>query len=314
MIISEVIAPDGSSLSYAYDNAGRLIAITNPKGERIDYTLDAVGNRTHERVSNAEGDIVRQQRFVFDELIRLLQSIGADQHAITHQYDKAGNRIATTDGLGHTKRFAYDALNRIVATTDALDGVIKQQWNARDQLTSVTDQGGLTTEYHYNGFGEKVRQISPDTGTSEFSYDPAGNLIAQRNAKQHTTHYEYDALNRLTLADYPAANDPDIHYVYDQAVGAENAIGRLAQVIDASGQTTYRYNIWGQLAEQTTTLGIDAGTADADQPTTYRTAYHYNAMGGLQAVTYPSGRRVNYQHHGGQLASITTQSGSRQRL
>ncbi len=38
--------PNGVVVNYEYDDARRLNAISNSAGERIEYTLDAAGNRT----------------------------------------------------------------------------------------------------------------------------------------------------------------------------------------------------------------------------------------------------------------------------
>ena len=43
--MTSVNLPDGARLTYTYDAAHRLTAINDHKGNRIDYTLDAMGNR-----------------------------------------------------------------------------------------------------------------------------------------------------------------------------------------------------------------------------------------------------------------------------
>jgi len=40
--------PDGSTLAYAYDGAHRLTQVEDGIGNRIVYTLDAIGNRVRE--------------------------------------------------------------------------------------------------------------------------------------------------------------------------------------------------------------------------------------------------------------------------
>lgn len=56
-LLKQVTAPDGSYISYRYDPAHRLIQITDSQGNRIDYTLDAAGNRTHEAISDNSGSL-----------------------------------------------------------------------------------------------------------------------------------------------------------------------------------------------------------------------------------------------------------------
>ena len=295
-LVDAIIAPDGSKVSYQYDAGGRVILMSNADDEQIHYSYDAAGNPVKETIYSASGEVVRQQGKVFDELSRLLSIVGQDGVRSDYRYDKAGNRIAAIDGLGNESRFAFDALNRLISTTDALNGEVKQYYDAQDQLIAVADQRGLVTEYHYNGFGDKIAQISPDTGETLYGYDNAGNLIVKRNAEESISKFSYDALNRLTAIHYPAANDQDIHYQYDQVAGSDFAIGRLAQVSDASGQTMYSYNHRGQVVSKQYQTGIQS----------YRIENNYGPSGRLVATRYPSGRVVRYQHQQSALTAITT--------
>ncbi|WP_419812211.1 RHS repeat-associated core domain-containing protein [Bacterioplanoides sp.] len=258
----------------------------NSQGERIEYTLDLEGNRIAESTYSASGELVRNQRRVYDELSRLLSHIGANGQTSHYQYDKNGNRTGLTDAMNNKTGFAFDALNRLIATTDANDGVIEQAYNAQGKLVSVTDQRGLTTQYRYNGFGDKVAQISPDTGETRFEYNEAGHVIAKSDARGVETQYRYDVLGRMLHIHYPAANDEDILYHYDQVANAGHSVGRLTQVVDSSGSTDYHYNQRGQVTQQQYVIG----------DTRYSTENIYNSAGNLMGTRYPSGRYVEYQN------------------
>ena len=39
-----MLYPNGEQLAYSYDAAHRLVSVTDSLGNRIDYTLDALGN------------------------------------------------------------------------------------------------------------------------------------------------------------------------------------------------------------------------------------------------------------------------------
>ncbi len=56
--------PGGIVLHYDYDNANRLVGLSDTAGNRIDYTLDAMGNRTSEKVYDADGQLARRQQKV----------------------------------------------------------------------------------------------------------------------------------------------------------------------------------------------------------------------------------------------------------
>ena len=70
--------PDSSSVNYEYDNAGRLVAVADGQGNRIEYTLDASGNRTAEVAKDPQGTLKRTMSRVFDALGRAQQTTGRE--------------------------------------------------------------------------------------------------------------------------------------------------------------------------------------------------------------------------------------------
>ncbi|MES2538380.1 MAG: DUF6531 domain-containing protein [Pseudomonadota bacterium] len=77
--LTQVNLPDASSINYTYDPAHRLTAIADSLGNRIGYTLDAMGNRTREQVIDPNGQLTRQITRVYDALNRLQQITGGTQ-------------------------------------------------------------------------------------------------------------------------------------------------------------------------------------------------------------------------------------------
>jgi YD repeat-containing protein len=133
--ITRVALPGGPALNYEYDAPHRLIAVSNDQGERIEYTLDAMGNRTSEAIKAAGGITKRTQARAFDELGRLLQSIGAASQTFGYGYDPNGNVTSEADGLGRTWAYAFDGLNRLVQATDPLSGEADYGYDGQDTLT-----------------------------------------------------------------------------------------------------------------------------------------------------------------------------------
>ena len=78
-MLEQATLPDGSSLTYTHDAAHRLTAINDHKGTRVDYTLDAMGNRTAEQVKDPGGVLVTNITRVIDALNRVQQVTGADR-------------------------------------------------------------------------------------------------------------------------------------------------------------------------------------------------------------------------------------------
>ena len=77
--MTSVNLPDGARLTYTYDAAHRLTAINDHKGNRIDYTLDAMGNRITEKTKDPGGVLVGNITRVIDALNRVQQVTGAVQ-------------------------------------------------------------------------------------------------------------------------------------------------------------------------------------------------------------------------------------------
>jgi YD repeat-containing protein len=69
--VKRITQPDGSWVENTYDDARRIVAVTDSRGNQIVYTLDNAGNRVTERVKDPTGAPVRQINRTFDALGRL---------------------------------------------------------------------------------------------------------------------------------------------------------------------------------------------------------------------------------------------------
>jgi YD repeat-containing protein len=77
-LLKRVTQPDGSYVHHTYDDAHRLIAVSDNVGNRIDYTLDNAGNRTAESVKDTSGALRRQVSRSIDALGRVQQTTGRE--------------------------------------------------------------------------------------------------------------------------------------------------------------------------------------------------------------------------------------------
>lgn len=297
--ITRITLPDSSYLDFEYDAAQRLEAIQNNLNERIEYTLDNAGNRTQEVIKNSSGTIVKTKSQVFDELSRLMQDVGASNQITDIDYDKNSNPTQVTDPKLNPTGQAYDALNRLITQTDPDNETINYTYDDQDRIKTVTDQRGLVTTYNYNGHGDLLSIISPDTGTTTYQYDEAGNRTQQTDARNIVVDYTYDALNRLTAISYPANPGENVTYSYDDIANGNFGKGRLTQITDQSGQTSFKYDHRNNLIEKT--YSIEAAN--------YTLHYSYDLANNLTQITYPSGRIVNYSRDvAGRIDSVTTQA------
>jgi RHS repeat-associated protein len=255
--VHRVVLPDGVYTQFGYDAALRLTSITDPAGNRMTYTLNAAGERIKEETKDTSGALLRTLSRTFDTLGRLQTQSDAELRATSFGYDKENNLTLTTDALSRKTANGYDALGRLKTTLQDVDGVAAQtqfQYDALDRLTQVTDPNGLPTRYTYNGFGDVLTLSSPDTGLTASTYDEAGNLKTRTDARGITTTYGYDLLNRITAISYPDSSRNAV-FEYDLAStecanGERYGKGRLTFMSDASGNTAYCYDRYGNLSRK----------------------------------------------------------------
>jgi YD repeat-containing protein len=288
--------PDTSYLTYIYDAAHRLTEIHDALGNKIVYTLDAMGNRQQDNVYDPSGVVKRTHQRVFDALSRLWKDIGgADPtHQITqYGYDANGNRTTVTDPLANVTTNQYDALNRLVTTLQPIPATGQPQpttsyaYDGQDRLSQVTDPRSLVTGYTVDGLGNATQLTSPDSGTSNSTYDEAGNLKTRTDAKGQTTTYTYDALNRVTQATF-FDNSKQV-FAYDLG---SNGVGRLASISEydinavLTNKLEYSYDPLGRVTQDKESFAGAVAT----------TQYLYDSGGRLSQITYPSGRLVDYTY------------------
>jgi RHS repeat-associated protein len=275
-----VTQPDGSFMAYEYDDVHRLKAIADTYNNRVEYTLDPAGNRVAETTYDETGALRRQLSRIYDQFNRLDTLMDGNHDQTRFTYDDNGNRIAVHDANLNAALFEYDGLNRNTKIIDAMGGETFMSYDENDNLISVTDPLGNTTQYGYDGLGNLVQSVSPDTGVSVNSYDEAGNRTSVSDAGGVSTEYGYDALNRITTISYPD-QALDVSFSYDEGA---HGLGRLSGMHDATGSTEFNYDSRGNLLTEVRSVGAHQ----------YITAFRYNSADRLMQITYPSGMVIDY--------------------
>ncbi|CBL45515.1 probable Rhs family protein [gamma proteobacterium HdN1] len=291
--VTQVTLPTGTQLNYQYDAAHRLQAISTQDNERIEYELTAQGAHRIERIVSSSGSLRRIVHQEFDDLGRLWQSFGVQDQVIeTNQYDENGNLVLITDAYQQPIFRAFDGLNRLRSVTERDTGATQYEYNAQNQLVSITDPNGLTTSWVVDGFGRKIQETSPDRGKTVYQYDLADNLIKVTDARNSVTQYAWDAQNRLTGIQYPSSAQDNVSLIYDETTTQTSSgsithkgKGRLTSATIANGDKIYwAYDALGNLTHDIRT----------QSNATFQTTYSYNLAGQLTTLTYPSGRELSY--------------------
>ena len=316
--LTKVTDADGVSLSYVYDDAHRLTGIVDALGNAIEYTLDAAGNKTAERITDANGTQHASLTRAFNPLGQLTKVMDGLNHTVFDasaptSYDGNGNLLQSTDARGIQRQNSYDALNRLVQTLNDYQGTDASTQNAKmaygydlaDRVTSITDPDGLNTVNTYDALGDLTKQTSPDSGATTLTYDAAGQVTKRTDANGIAATYTYDMLGRPLTVSYPD-NTQNITYSYDEAnsvtgCASSDPIGRVTRIVENAVTTVYCYDNQGRVTEKRQTQGASTDT----------TAYSYTPAGRLASLCTPSGITVNYQRDAaGRISTISGNDGT----
>ncbi len=286
--VTRITFPDNSFLNYTYDDAQRLVGIADSLNNHIQYTLDAMGNRTKEDVYDPSNTLTQTRQQEFDALSRLWKNIGAQSQTTELAYDANGNLKQATNPLQHSTTAGFDALDRLIQSTDPLNGQAQQTQDKLDQVTQVTDPKGIVTTYTYNGLGDLLQEVSADRGITTYTYDAAGNQLTKTDARGVVETTAYDALNRQTSRVYTTVTGvPNIEPITWNYDAGSNGVGRLSSMSDESGTTTYNYDLHGRLLSKIQVVKFGTKTF------TQTLSYQYDSSGRLSQTTYPSGTVID---------------------
>lgn len=225
--VTKVTLPDNSSLSYQWDDAKRLISITNNLKESMTYRYDAMGNRIEETVKKGT-TITQQVKRQFDELGRLKTLIKANSKAYEFTYGNHNSPLSVKSPNGNTDSYTYDGINRLTriynSNTKEYD---EYRYDLANNTTFARGKGASATTYSYDKTNNQTLENSPARKAINYEYDEAGNLIKETNARGNITQYRYDAINRLIQQIYPNKPENNVTFTYDQPVTGFYNVGQL---------------------------------------------------------------------------------------
>ena len=215
----------------------------------------------------------------YDALGRQISNTDGRGNTRQTEYNSLGQRSASIDALGNRTTYSYDQFGNLASVTDPLGNATIYEYDLRGYKTY---EGGATypVRYTYDIFGNKTtmmtyrnESLGPNSGDvttwlydvasggmtnkvyadgkgPTYSYTPNGKLSRRTWARGIMTDYVYDGWGNLTNTVY-SDDTPTISLVY-------NAFGRQTEAHDAAGVTTFAYDDFGSLANETV-IGV-AGT------------------------------------------------------
>ena len=295
--VTRVTEPDGAYLDYVWNDARRLSSVTNNTGEKIEYAYNVNGDMTSSTVKTSSNTVTKQMTMVYDELGRVLRSIGAANQTTEMAYDRTDLTTQVKDPRNNVYGYSYDGLQRLIRSTDQVGAQLNVTRNGQDDVTAYQDPRSITTSYVLNGFGEVIQEVSPDAGTTTFTRDARGLVTSETDGRGVVTNRTYDNAGRMLTESYPADAAENVTYTYDNITAGNKGKGRLTGITDQSGSIAYVYDALGRVITDTRVMATK----------TYVTSYQYNAADRVTQITYPSGRIVDITRNSlGQVTGVTT--------
>ncbi|MDJ0764314.1 MAG: RHS repeat-associated core domain-containing protein [Myxococcota bacterium] len=293
--IDLITRPDGQTIDYIYDTAGRLGTIALPNSETITYTYSPITGKI-ETVTSPDGETLT---YTFDG--RLPESAaltGAVAGTVNQSYNN-DFRVTSRDVNGaNAVSFIYDDDGLLDYAGD-LDLILEPE----NGLLEGTSIGTIASTNTYTGFGEIDAEsyTSSSTPIYEVSYvrDDLGRITDRTEMIDGVTtayHYEYDPADRL----YEVYEDGQLvsRYDYDDngnRLGHEDYRGGASTVSNGAFDEQDRMTSYGNATDGYASYTYSAnGELETKSLNSDNTIYDYDVLGNLRQVALPDGTTISY--------------------
>jgi RHS repeat-associated protein len=263
----------------AYDDAGRLLSVTDPQGRVTRYQRYADGREQYVYKAHGTASQITEA---------------------TYTYNSDGQPLTLTDAEGNKTTYEYDAHGRLERTyhpspttagTSSTTDYEELGYDADGHITSRRTRAGQLFTYTFDALGRQRTQAGGGLPTVEYAFDAAGRPTLTRfQDGSHSLSYTYDAAGRMTRTrDVVGTWTRDIGFEYDAA-------GNLTRLTwPDSYYVTYAYDDLGRVTSVTgpfnTSLRITFGYDQLSRRTSLvrggaTTSYEYTERGLVYSVTH----------------------------
>jgi RHS repeat-associated protein len=246
-----------TTTTFSYDPVTcNLLTTTDDLGNPTSMAYDAAGNTVS--VTDA---LLRESRFVYDELNRVTKSIDASNSdpapacglagVTCFAFDAGGNLIDLTDANGNVTSFDYDERERVTDRTDPLLNAETFSYDGQGNLRFATDRKGQVIEFQYDLANRPIKKImqpgQPEEAVRDIDYDLMNNVTSVTDPDSALA-FGYDLLDRLETAS--TAGSP-----FQPAVALTagyDANSNRTTLDDPVGQSVFVYDALNRLTDLTT--------------------------------------------------------------
>ncbi|RKM63164.1 hypothetical protein D6856_03300 [Butyrivibrio sp. XB500-5] len=206
--IVKVTNPRGEAVGYEYGARDEKTAMIYPDGKRVEYSYDVFGNLTELR-EKGKDDKEQSIKYIYDEEGNLREKLFPNNTSTKYEYYQGGfiKSLVSTDRDGVLDKYEYTYNKKGNATQvkrdrrglEGVSGTYMYSYDELGRLTESKKDGVLVDSYSYDAFGNRVWKESNGIKTT-YSYDVLDRLVKKvETAKDetNTTSYSYDRRGNL---------------------------------------------------------------------------------------------------------------------
>ncbi|EBB6987905.1 RHS repeat protein [Salmonella enterica] len=187
---------DGSAITREFDNAGRMVAMTDAAGRKTEYRLN-IGSGNVTEIVAPDG---RSVRFSYNDQRQL---ISTTEDGLTRQmeYDPAGRVTRLVNENGASTAFTYDLMDRLTQQTGFDGRTQRYHHSVTGQLVCSEDEN-LVTLWHYDTSDRLTHRTVDDEPAEQWQYNERGwltELSHLSDGHRAAVQYEYDKQGRMSL-------------------------------------------------------------------------------------------------------------------
>jgi len=317
----------GGTVSYFYDDAGRVVKINRPSLNSTEYIwrdsekcleIKQGGNTIGYKYWDGMGRDLGSIQIGSGLTLYYKKELDAEGRALSennggtnpdqkynYQYDNSGRITRLTDPLGKFTQIQYAGRRKTI--TDANNRSVYYDYDDLPGLpTKVTDAIGNQALHNYDPLGRliNVNQVGIKDGTRvhTYQYDRLGNLVSQSHPETGSISYAYDPAGRLIEETWGTTKKI---YTYSNGRVVSIEIQKPYPTREETISYSYDYNAedgrlvsitsssskgWSRKSTYNEWGAITSETISIQGLPEKTIRYQYDSNNMLSSITYPSGR------------------------
>ncbi|MFD1034604.1 NucA/NucB deoxyribonuclease domain-containing protein [Sphingomonas hankookensis] len=306
-LIASISETDGSSITFEYDGANRVLSMSQLVGGSVSRTTTLAYSGGSTVVTDPLGQVTTLSHDSAGRLTGITAPpavSGGTAQRVQFGYNATGDLVSVTDAAGVSATYGHDANGNIVRQTDRMGDEITRTFNAANQVLTETQTGSdrtsdaaaHTTRHVYDTLNRLRYVVSAEGRVRETRYDSAG--LVGFNIDYTASCYDVGGLSATT-----ALSESQLDNWRGTADRSQSSMTQF--VYDARGNLTQKISFGATNAD---------GSVNRDSGYTHE-YFVYDAAGQLLSRG-PAGRTKNsFSYDGlGRVIQTTDVNGGTTRI